>query len=123
MALPADLSREDFQIQFSEDKEHWTLRWTGSIHSKDPSDFLDPYFEDVLDGARNAQRRIRMDFTALEYMNSASLPPLIQFLRKVSEEKVHAEFLYDAKRKVQAASFRALEVIAKNSKYAKVTGV
>lgn len=123
MSMPDNLSREDFQILFSDDKDHWTLSWTGSIHSKDPSDFLDPYFEGVLDGARDANRRIRMDFTRLEYMNSASLPPLIHFLRKVSEEKVHAEFLYDSKRKVQAASFRALEVIAKNSKYAKVTGV
>ncbi len=123
MAAPDNLSREDFQIQFSEEKDHWTLRWTGSIHTKDPSEFLDPYFEGVLDGAKDAERRIRMDFTQLEYMNSASLPPLIQFLRKVTEEKVHAEFLYDSKRKVQSASFRALEVIAKNSKYAKVTGV
>jgi hypothetical protein len=63
------------------------------------------------------------DFTRLDYMNSASIPPLIQLLRSLAELRIKGEYIYDSKRKVQTASFRALDVIARKSEFTRVTGV
>jgi len=94
----------------------------GAIHSPTPEDFLAPYFEEAVEFARSNDQRLICDFTALDYMNSASIPPLIQLLRSLAEMGVHGEFIYDSSRKVQTASFRALDVIAKKSKFTVVRG-
>lgn len=99
------------------------LAWIGSIHSADPGDYLDPYFDLVIDAAKADGLRIICDFSKLEYMNSSSIPPLIHLLRECGDQEITAEFLYDASRKVQTASFRALDVIARKSTFTSVTGV
>lgn len=56
-------------------------------------------------------------------MNSSSIPPLIHLLRECGEREIKAEFTYDASRKVQTASFRALDVIARKSSFTSVKGL
>ncbi len=99
------------------------LEWHGTISSSSPEDQLDPYFEQVIIEAKQEGMSVRCDFSELEHMSSATIAPLIQFLRKLAENEITAEFVYDASRKVHAASFRALEVIASKSKYTKVKGL
>lgn len=98
------------------------LHWRGTISSSSPEDQLDPYFEHVIVEARKSKLSVRCHFMELEHMSSATIAPLIQFLRKLAENEITTEFVYDAARKVHAASFRALEVIASKSKYTQVKG-
>lgn len=81
------------------------------------------YFDLLLDDLIGDGLSLVCDFTNLEYMNSASIPPLIHLLRECADRKIQCEFRYDSSRKVQTASFRALDVIAKKSKFTKVRGV
>ncbi|MBI3396237.1 MAG: hypothetical protein HY042_10415 [Spirochaetia bacterium] len=117
------LKVEDYEINAGEAGGTIELKWKGAIHSPNPEDNLDPYFDRVLEWAEKRSMGVRCDFTQLDYMNSASLPPLIQFLRKLAENEIKGEFLYDSTRKVQSASFRALDVIASKSKFTSVKGV
>lgn len=122
MALQ-DLKVEDLEIKVSSAKGKIELTCRGAIHSVSPDEYLNPYFDDVVDEAVRQKSRVVCNFVELEYMNSASIPPLIALLRQLAENKIKGEFIYDSKRKVQTASFRALDVIARKSDYTVVKGV
>ncbi|MCE9600347.1 MAG: hypothetical protein K8S54_20485 [Spirochaetia bacterium] len=122
MALD-NLTMTDFEIEATLDGSTIELTWKGAIHAPNPEDFLDPYFETVVLEAGKSRQSIRCNFVPLEYMNSASIPPLIALLRALAEKGIKGEFIYDSNRKVQAASFRALDVIARKSKFTTVRGV
>ncbi|MEQ9366546.1 MAG: hypothetical protein RIF32_20060 [Leptospirales bacterium] len=117
------LKVEDLEIVVTRDESTLRLQWMGSIHSADPGDFLDPYFDLLIDTASSDALGIVCDFSKLEYMNSSSIPPLIHLLRECGEREVKAQFTYDATRKVQTASFRALDVIARKSRFTSVQGL
>jgi len=122
MAL-SSLNMTDFQIEVVINGEVIEMNWKGAIHAANPEDFLDPYFELVILEAEKAKHSIKCNFVPLEYMNSASIPPLIALLRTLAERGIKGEFVYDSTRKVQSASFRALDVIARKSKFTTVRGV
>ncbi len=118
-----NLEIEGFRIVASLTGDLVELKLEGAIQAASPEDFLDPYFKALVDLAAEHKLSIRCDFVALDYMNSASIPPLIGLLRKCAENSIKGEFIYDSNRKVQAASFKALDVIAKKSKFTTVKGV
>lgn len=118
-----NLEIEGFQIEANQSGNTVELKLQGAIQSANPEEFLDPYFKSLMEWALEEKLSIRCDFVSLEYMNSASIPPLISLLRKCAENSITGEFIYDSKRKVQAASFKALDVIAKKSKFTTVKGV
>ena len=117
-----NLEFEELEISAIVTKQSLTLSWKGSIHVGNPGEILTPYLEECIDFAVKNKCKIISDFRELDYMNSASIPPLIQLLRELNEYKIHGEFIYDSTRKVQTASFKALDVIARKSTFTKVTG-
>ncbi|MCR9142509.1 MAG: hypothetical protein NXI24_09675 [bacterium] len=117
------LKVEELEIVVTRNDLALRLEWLGSIHSADPGDYLDPYFDLLIDAAASDGVAIVCDFSKLEYMNSSSIPPLIHLLRECGEREIKAEFTYDASRKVQTASFRALDVIARKSSFTSVKGL
>ncbi len=118
-----NLHVDEFEIHVAVESAVLTLQFRGSIHAIAPEEFLSPYLEKALELAQASGARLVCDFTQLNYMNSASIPPLIQLLRSLAELRLHGEYVYDSKRKVQTASFRALDVIARKSEFTRVTGV
>jgi hypothetical protein len=56
-----------------------TVAWSGVSDSRTPSNFLRPVLRDVLDKMKGAE--VTVDFTKLEYMNSATVSPLINFVK------------------------------------------
>ena len=116
------LKEDSFEIEAIQSGETVELYWKGSLQSADPDEFLDPYFEKLLIYIRKNKLSVRCFFSKLEYMNSASIPPLIQLLRSLAKNEIKGEFIYDAERKVRSASFRALDVIARKSKFTSVKG-
>ncbi len=118
-----NLRDDDFQIEVSRAEKTVELNWKGSLHSSHPEEILDPFFDQLLEELGSSGAALKCNFTGLEYMNSASIPPLIQLLRRLAEDEIDSEFIYDASRKVQTASFRALDVIARKSQFTRVRGV
>lgn len=117
------LSVDELAVEPKTTKNQLILHFKGAIHSAAPEDFLGPYLDRAVEEARSGGLQLVCDFRELEYMNSASIPPLIHLLRRMAEMKLSGEFIYDAKRKVQTASFRALDVIARKSEFTSVKGI
>src|SRR5262245_47821814 len=64
------------------------VAWSGVSDSRTPGIFLRPVLRDLSEKMRGAE--VTVDFTRLEYMNSATVSPLINFVKALdgrSEER------------------------------------
>ncbi|MCB1174901.1 MAG: hypothetical protein KDK39_15120 [Leptospiraceae bacterium] len=118
-----DFENKGFAIRVRPTEAGLHLSWEGEIHVPNPSDLLRPWLEQLLDLLQQEQWQLECDFRPCVYMNSASIAPLIQLLRELASREIQSVFIYDAERKVQAASFRALDVIARKSPFTEIQGV
>ena len=56
-----------------------TVAWSGISDSRTPGIFLRPVLRDLTEKMKGAE--VTVDFTKLEYMNSATVSPLINFVK------------------------------------------
>ncbi len=56
-----------------------TVAWSGVSDSRTPGNFLRPVLKDISDKLKGAE--VTVDFSKLEYMNSATVSPLINFVK------------------------------------------
>jgi hypothetical protein len=96
---------------------------TGKSIDRNPSAVLDPYFSDVVEEMKKKKLQLSIDFTTLQYMNSSTVSPVINFIRKLEENAVKSVVLYDSKLKWQMASFKALETIIRNFQNVSLKGL
>jgi hypothetical protein len=58
-----------------------TVAWCGVSDSRTPGIFLRPVLRDLSEKMKGAE--VTVDFTKLEYMNSATVSPLINFVKSL----------------------------------------
>jgi hypothetical protein len=61
-----------------------------------------------------------MNFLALEYMNSATVQPLLRMLRALNENQIPTEIVYDAAIDWQRVSFRLIKTVSATLPYIRV---
>ena len=61
-----------------------TVAWCGVSDSRTPGLFLRPVLRDLLEKMKGAE--VTVDFTRLEYMNSATVSPLLHCIRSMDAE-------------------------------------
>lgn len=93
------------------DGEKITMSWLGKSESREPSAVLNPYLAKTIDAISG--KGMVVDFTKLEYMNSSTVPPIIQLIKNLNSKSIATKIYYDKESKWQAASFKALETISK----------
>lgn len=86
-----------------------TVRWQGVSESPDPEKIVGPFLGDLI--AQIDKRKFVMDFTALEYMNSATLQPLLRVLRKLNEHEIETEVIYNPELEWQRINFRSIRTV------------
>lgn len=96
------------------------MTWLGNSEDRDPSAFLNPYFDDLISGFKG--KDLEIDFIKLEYMNSSTVPPIIQLIKSLNSSAVKTLISYDKDSKWQSASFKALETIARTMDNIEVAG-
>lgn len=84
------------------------LGWRGRSEEREPGSFLVPILAEALDAARSEAKRLVLDFTAVEYMNSSTFTPLVKLLDEARRASVPVLFRYSLTRKWQSLSFSAL---------------
>ena len=58
-----------------------TVNWAGVSDSRTPGAFLRPVLSDLSEKMKGAE--VTVDFTKLEYMNSATVAPVINFVKSL----------------------------------------
>jgi len=108
LALRHRYADKELVIDAAEDAATVRLTWSGKSTEREPGRFLVPIFTDVLALATPAGKRIAMDFTAVEYMNSSTFTPIVKLLDEARRAGVSVLLEFDGARKWQALSFSAL---------------
>jgi len=85
------------------------LDWTGRSNSRDPSQAIGPFFNQMLAEAGPRGAVIDMHFEALEHFNSSTIATLIHLINLSSKAAVALRIHYDGELKWQALSFDALK--------------
>ncbi len=73
---------EGLSIVVSKSDLRATVTWKGVSDSQRPGDFLDPLIEGLAPQLKSAV--VTVDLTGMEYLNSATIPPLIRLIRQLA---------------------------------------
>jgi hypothetical protein len=96
------------------------LAWIGQSGERNPADRLNPYLNGLI--CRLKGLHLRLSFEKLEYMNSSTIPPIIEFMKKLDENGIPTLITYDAASKWQSASFKALKTLSMLMTHIRVQG-
>ena len=95
-------------IDVAEEEGALVLAWRGRSDAREPGRFLVPVLEAAFERARAGGRRLVLDFTAVEYMNSSTFTPIVKLLAQARAATVPVALVYSLARSWQALSFSAL---------------
>jgi anti-anti-sigma regulatory factor len=73
--------RDGLTISVSVKGSKAKVEWKGTSDARSPSAFLTPLLQDLSSKLKSCN--VTVDFTGLEYMNSATVMPLIGFIRQL----------------------------------------
>jgi hypothetical protein len=97
----------------------WHVSWLGASDSRNPSDFLRPVAARMIQAMRGS--RITIDLSALEYMNSSTVSPIISMLKELDAHGIETRVLFsDAD--WQQTHLRCMRAITRVLKHVTVAG-
>jgi hypothetical protein len=96
------------------------LAWCGKSDERNPSEALNPYLDSLIDELKG--KIVSLEYLNLEYMNSSTVPPIVQFIKKLNTNNIETKIIYNSKSKWQSASFKALDALSKVMQHITVLG-
>ncbi|MDM8514704.1 hypothetical protein QUF76_00760 [Desulfobacterales bacterium HSG16] len=117
-----NFSNASLQIVISNQGENkYNMNWIGQSDDRTPSTSLNPYLDSLIPALAGSQ--LVVEYTQLEYMNSSTVPPIIQFIKKLNSNETTTLIHYDASSKWQSASFKAIETLSRMMPHITVKGL
>jgi len=96
-----------------------TVTWLGSSDARNPSEFLNPLAETIVEEMRGAT--VTVDFRKLEFMNSSTVSPIINLIRKLEANSIDARVIF-VDGNWQRPHLRCMKTITRAFKHVKVNG-
>jgi len=113
--------QENLQISVTHSHEAVIVAWRGESDARNPRETLEPYLTQLTDHL--ASRTVRVTFAELTYMNSATVLPIMDFLKGLSKQATKVTVEYRQDLQWQVTSFRALRIVARSWGNVSVVGV
>ena len=104
-----NLEHEELILKITEIESKVTINWLGKSRTQDPGEILDPYLQDLADELKG--KEVVCDFTTLEFMNSSTVPSILDFTELLDENGIKTTIYFDSTLEWQNASFGALNVL------------
>ena len=101
---------EGLTIAVTADQTKATVDWLGTSDSRDPAQQLSPYLESLVGKLRG--KSVTVDFRRFEYMNSATVSPLINFVKKLDANHIRTTLLFDGSLSWQRLNAQCLKALA-----------
>jgi hypothetical protein len=111
--------RDGLCIQMERAAGQVTVSWLGVSDSRSPAAFLNPIIEEITRSVAGSQ--VTVDFTRLEYMNSATVTPLISLVKSLDQAKAQVLLLF-AEVDWQRTHLQCLKAIARTMSNVRVEG-
>jgi len=105
---------DELVILYENNEKGMLIKWTGISKEMDPSAKLIPIMNSLLE---EASGNLILDFYDLEYINSASVVPIITFVKAADERKIYTEIQYNPQLSWQKSMFKAFTALTKILKY------
>ncbi len=116
-------TNEHLHVIVEDDGTCVTVRFLGKSMLRDPTDFVMPILAETLADARNAGKRIVMDFRDLAYMSSSTLTPVIKILEQARIGQGQVTVEYRKSLRWQDVSFSALGIFETRDRRIEIRGV
>ena len=100
---------KNLTVEVTDGEAEVVLCWKGKSHDREPGRFLMPLLTAALQKCNTPLKRLKLDFTALDYMNSSTVSPLVKFLDVAAKGTCPVVIEYAKDRKWQELSFSALK--------------
>jgi hypothetical protein len=104
------LKADDLEIQVSYSGATVNMAWIGKSKMRNPIEILNPYFEQIITYLKG--KELSCDFSTLEFMNSSTVPAIINFAQLLDENQIKTTFIYSKALEWQVNSFEAFSIIA-----------
>jgi len=114
-----EFSREGLTVSFVPDNASVAVVFKGKSDSRNPAGFFEEFTPKLLE--RSAGKKIYLDFRTLEYMNSATVSPVLSLVRTLDTHAIETVLLFDVRSDWQRINFRCMKVITKALAHVKVT--
>jgi hypothetical protein len=111
--------RDGLCIQMERAADLVTVSWLGVSDSRSPAAFLNPIIEQITRSAAGSS--VTVDFTRLEYMNSATVTPLISLVKSLDQAKAQVLLLF-AEVDWQRTHLQCMKAIARTMSNVRVEG-
>ncbi len=116
-------SNDLLKLEVREDLDCIDVKWTGKSVTRKPAQFITPILVDVLQKSSDEDKRIILDFTKLEYMNSSTITPIIKILERAKRGPNRVTVLYEKAKKWQDLSFSALGIFQTKDNRVSIQGI
>jgi hypothetical protein len=108
-------------IQVEELDNHVKFYWTGSSDNVELYRPMQPWYMKQLADVR--QREVVLDFLKLEFMNSSTVPAIIDWVKCYGLNGVKVTVLYEKASPWQRSSFRMLSTMSASIKNVTIEGI
>lgn len=108
--MPETFTDKSLTLELDDGASEVRLVWRGKSNDREPGRFLLPILQRALSAA--AGKKLVLDFSSIEYMNSSTFTPLVKFLDEAQRKHAQVEVAYSQSRKWQALSFSALRAFS-----------
>ncbi len=95
---------------FRPNPELLRLEWSGRALGRAPEAALTPFLSNVLELARHEGASLELHFERLEHLSAATVPALLQFLRRARSARISVYVMYRPACRWQKPSFESLGV-------------
>ena len=103
-------------IQVEEHKDKIKIFWIGESTSRNPAQFLDPILQTTF-------KRLILDFTKAEYMNSAAIIPIIKILKLAGDTGLSVQVFYNQFERWQSVLLGELRIFETEDDRIQVIGI
>jgi len=100
---------DQLTLRYVVNQQQGTLLFSGECDFRDPTEVLGSVFKSL--AAELSVRRLVIDFCDLSYMNSASVTPVVVFIKNVVTKACHVELIYSSEiswQRTTASAMRSL---------------
>lgn len=104
------LEVDELKIQLITDNENARITWQGVSELEDPAASIGGFLRGLIPDIKS--KHVVMDFRPLEYMNSATLQPLLLVLKEYNAAEIRTEIIYDPGVEWQRIVFRSVAAIS-----------
>ena len=116
MNIIEEIREKELRVTAIDEGDRIRVLWRGSSKDRNPSIYLNPFFERLLLFAKRSEKTtqskksIELDFTRLYYMNSSSITPVVRLLHRARDLGRPVTLFYDRSHHWQETCFSAMDV-------------